>query len=245
MSFEEVVTEQILADDSCGRKQDSSEGLLSEQDDIYEDISQEVEEVSESNLQLCLSAKVSALLFVSPRALSVAQIAEAAQANIEEVKNALNKLSTIYKEEVHGFFLLETAGTWQLRTSASAAKTIQRLVPSRARRLTKAAAETLAVIAYKQPVQRAEVEAIRGVDALPTLKTLLDARLIRIVGRADSAGHPALYGTTEQFLHKFGLRDLSQLPTIRELKEFDEEPGEVSLVVDNNRSEMIQDLISG
>ena len=89
------------------------------------------------------------------------------------------------------------------------------------------ALETLAVIAYRQPIVRSDMEKIRGVDVTPTLKTLLDRRLIRIVGHQETVGQPALYGTTDDFLKVFGLSSLSQLPTLRDLKELDSDPGEI------------------
>jgi segregation and condensation protein B len=180
----------------------------------------------EGNGVLSLSAILCAVLFVSPKPLSTQALADAAKASIADVEEAIAQIRGLFDGQVHGFCLMEIAGAWQLRTNPAAARYIQRLIPPRAKRLSRAAAETLAVIAYKQPVQRAEIEAIRGVDALPTLKTLLDAKLVRIVGRADSAGHPALYGTTTAFLEKFGLRDLAELPTVRELEQLASEPGE-------------------
>lgn len=117
-------------------------------------------------------------------------------------------------------------GSYQYRSLPSLKPTIQKMVTAKMKRLSKAAAETLAVVAYKQPVTRAEIEAIRGVDALPTLRTLLDGILIRIIGREDTPGSPALYGTTDKFLERFGLADLSELPTIREVTELMDEPSE-------------------
>ncbi|MFN8389198.1 MAG: SMC-Scp complex subunit ScpB [Bdellovibrionota bacterium] len=175
---------------------------------------------------LPLSAQLGSLLFVSPKPLTVETLAELTREQPEAVEIELERLKESFTEELHGFVLQEIAGAWQLRTVPGAARVVQRLIPPRARRLSRAAAETLAVIAYKQPVQRAEIEAIRGVDALPTLRTLIDARLIRIVGRESSPGQPALYGTTNVFLEKFGLRDLSELPTVREILELAKEPGE-------------------
>ena len=175
---------------------------------------------------LPLQAQVSSLLFVSPRPLDAETLAELTRHDTAEVEAALQSLKALYQEEVHGFILLETGGAWQLRTGPDSARVVQRMIPARSRRLSRAAAETLAVVAYKQPVQRAEIEAIRGVDALPTLRTLVEARLIRIVGRESTPGHPALYGTTNTFLEKFGLGDLSDLPTVREIVELAEDPGE-------------------
>ena len=186
------------------------------------------EQELDTEVRIPLPARITALLFVSSRPLSVEALAAAANVKPSTIERTLPKVAALYSDEINGFSLHEVAGGWQFRTSPGAAAAIQRLIPRGARRLSRAAAETLAVIAYKQPVQRAEIEAIRGVDALPTLKTLLDARLIRIVGRENAAGKPALYGTTKTFLEKFGLNDLSELPSPREIAELLEDPGEPS-----------------
>lgn len=175
-----------------------------------------------------LTAKLSSLLFVSTRPLSAQALSKAARCSEDAVLEALEAVAKNFSDEIHGFSLCEVGGNWEFRSAPEAKNAIHRLIPPKARRLSKAAAESLAVVAYKQPVQRAEIEAIRGVDALPTIKTLLDARLIRIVGRESSPGHPALYGTTQTFLEKFGLQDLSQLPTPAELEALLEDPGEPS-----------------
>jgi len=189
----------------------------------------EVEDSTENRADPELVAQLGALLFVSTRPLDVETLADLTQSSSEDVEAALADLSKKLDEQALGFGLFEVGGSWQLRTGPQNATVVQRLIPPRARRLSRAAAETLAVVAYKQPVQRSEIEAIRGVDALPTLRTLLDARLIRIVGREASPGQPALYGTTTTFLEKFGLNDLADLPAVRELVELAEEPGEAEI----------------
>jgi segregation and condensation protein B len=230
---DDVIDEQVEATEA-EQLDESLDSIVVSDDEIEgEDESDPLEatetESSESGYKrLSLSARISALLFVSTKPLSSSQLSTHVKASIERVEEALLEISTMYSEEVNGFALVEIAGGWQLRTSPHVATTIHRLIPPRARRLSRAAAESLAVVAYKQPVQRAEIEAIRGVDALPTIKTLLDAKLIRIVGRDAAAGNPALYGTTQTFLEKFGMRDLSELPTPRELFELSQEPGEAS-----------------
>jgi len=199
-----------------------------------QDLSFECDDASDgSSLELVetknfpLSAKISSLLFVSTRPLSLQALTKAARCSEDAALTALETVKSNFNEEVHGIELQEIAGNWEFRTASAAKNAIHRMIPPKARKLSRAAAETLAVVAYKQPVQRAEIEAIRGVDALPTLKTLLDARLIRIVGRESSPGHPALYGTTQMFLEKFGLQDLSELPTPAEIESLLDEPGEV------------------
>lgn len=194
-------------------------------DTDFGDDSQELEIAA--GKRLALTTRISSLLFVATKPLTVEQLSQSCGARAERVEKALEDVASLFDEQVHGFSLKQAAGCWQFRTIPAAATYIHRLIPKTARRLSRAAAETLAVIAYKQPVQRAEIEAIRGVDALPTLKTLIDAKLIRIVGREQSAGHPALYGTTKTFLEKFGLSDLSELPSSKELSQFFEEPGDV------------------
>lgn len=199
-------------------------------------ISQEQEEEIQDQ-ELSLQAKLGSILFVSTKPITSEVLAKACSSTIEEVEQCLETLSEHLTDELNGFSLHLVGGSWQLRTALSAKKTINRLIPAKSRKLSRAAAETLAVVAYRQPVQRGEIEAIRGVDALQTLKTLLDAKLIRIVGREQSPGHPALYGTTEFFLEKFGLSDLSQLPTVKELEELDQEPEEYNPQVDSELEE--------
>lgn len=173
-----------------------------------------------------LPALVCAIIFSCPKPVSLAQLEEACSHSSEEVEEALNEVRRMFSDDVHGFSLYEVNGGYQFRTTSRAAKAITKVLPPKLKRLSRAAAETLAVIAYKQPVQRAEIEAIRGVDALPTLRTLLDAKLVRIVGHEDTVGQPALYGTTTLFLERFGLNDLSDLPSVREIEQLMADPGE-------------------
>lgn len=175
-----------------------------------------------------LISSLSALLFVSTRPLTLNALCRASRASKEEVLEALDKLSAGFEEQQLGITLVEAAGAYQLRSAPKLAPIVKRLIRQRERRLSRAAAETLAVVAYKQPVGRAEIEAIRGVDALPTLKTLLEARLIRIVGRDSSVGHPALFGTTDKFLERFGLSDLSDLMSMKEVEQLMRDPGEAA-----------------
>ena len=114
----------------------------------------------------------------------------------------------------------------QLRTKALYASYVRQLMAVKPRRLSQAALETLAVIAYQQPVVKSEIDKVRGVDVAPTVKTLLERNLVKILGYQASVGQPALYGTTEEFLHVFGLPALSALPAMRDLKALVKEPGE-------------------
>ena len=178
---------------------------------------------------LNLVATVGSLLFISPKPLKLDALSEITQKSTDDLQIAVDALARLFDDHTHGFSLHKVNGGFQFRTAPEALPVIKKLKPNRGRRLSRAAAETLAVIAYKQPVQRAEIESIRGVDALPTLKTLLDAKLIRIIGREDSVGSPVLYGTTSEFLEVFGLSDLSELPSAQEINNLADEPGEVVL----------------
>ncbi len=179
-----------------------------------------------NSIETTLAKEVSAILFVSTKPVPLEKLTELFKNNSEdEISSALSEVKTKIDEMDLGFELLTIGDSYQLRSRPELASTIQKLITPKMKRLSKAAAETLAVVAYKQPVSKAEIEAIRGVDALPTIKTLLDAKLIRVIGREDTPGSPALYGTTPYFLEKFGLTDLSHLPTVREITELDSEVG--------------------
>jgi segregation and condensation protein B len=134
-----------------------------------------------------------------------------------DVVRALAALAEEYATDERGFRLQQVGGGYQLRTAPANAEFVKASLALRPVRLTRASLETLAVIAYRQPVTRAEIEAIRGVDADAVLATLLERRLVRVLGRKDVVGRPLLYGTTAEFLETFGLKDLASLPTLEEL----------------------------
>lgn len=117
-----------------------------------------------------------------------------------------------------GIELVEAAGGWRLRTAPDLGPLVRRLWPDRATRMSKAALEALAIIAYRQPCTRAEVEEVRGVDSGGVVRALLERKMLRIVGRKDEPGRPLLYGTTPEFLETFSLPDLRALPTLRDLE---------------------------
>jgi segregation and condensation protein B len=134
-----------------------------------------------------------------------------------DIVRTLAELADEYARDERGFRLEQIAGGYQLRTSRANADFVKALLAQRPVRLTRASLETLAVIAYRQPVTRPEIEAIRGVDIDAVLTTLLERRLVRVLGRKDVIGRPLLYGTTAEFLETFGLKDLASLPTLEEL----------------------------
>lgn len=166
---------------------------------------------------------VESVLFVAPHPLTVEQIFEATGVEREKVMGALQSLQGERREGVSGIVLHEVAGAWQLRTAPESAEYVRRFLKVKPQRLTRAAVETLALIAYRQPVTRPEIEDVRGVDSGAVLKALLDRRLIKIVGKKEEVGRPMLYGTTREFLEFFALKDLASLPTLREFQELTEE----------------------
>jgi segregation and condensation protein B len=141
----------------------------------------------------------------------------------ESLALALAVLAERYREGVSGLVLTEVAGAWQLRTAVASAAYVRRLLRVRPQRLTKAALETLALVAYRQPVTRGEVEDVRGVDCGAVIKALLERKLLKILGKKEELGRPLLYGTTREFQEFFGLKSLEQLPTLREFHELSEE----------------------
>lgn len=162
---------------------------------------------------LSLTASVEGLLFVADAPVSVGRLAEALQVTPSQVERALAELETGYP--VRGLRLQRAGTRVQLVTAPEAAPCVERFLGLEARRaLSRAALETLAIIAYRQPITRPEIEVIRGVGSDSVIRTLLSAGLIEEVGRAPSVGRPILYGTTFEFLQHFGLRSLDELPPL-------------------------------
>ena len=167
------------------------------------------------------------VLFVAPQPLSVDQLFEATGLDREKIVKALGELQGERREGLAGVVLHEVAGGWQFRTAPESADFVKRFLKVKPQRLTRAALETLAICAYRQPVTRPEIEDIRGVDSGAVLKALLERRLIKIVGKKEEVGRPILYGTTREFLEFFALKDLGSLPTLREFQELTEESREI------------------
>ncbi len=168
-----------------------------------------------TNLQPALEA----LLFSSDQPLPLSLLAESLEAPADEVAASLQALGESYAAREAGVELREIAGGWMLVTTPAQSEWVARMLRGKKRmRLSRAALETMAIIAYKQPVTKSEVEAIRGVDSSAVLATLLERSLVTIRGRSKVVGRPLLYGTTQEFLDYFGLRDLAELPRPEELR---------------------------
>ena len=171
-----------------------------------------------------LQAILEALLFVSAEPLPLPRLVAAmGQVSKGEVEEALHHLGRALDQEGRGVRLVAVAGGYRLVTKQDYAPWVKRLDKAKtAAKLSRSALESLAIIAYKQPLVRGEIEEIRGVEASGVLRTLLERKLVRIVGRKEVPGRPIMYGTTKFFLEHFGLSDLSQLPPLREFKELGE-----------------------
>jgi segregation and condensation protein B len=161
---------------------------------------------------------VESVLFAAASPVSLRKLVEILDGpTAKEVQAALVRLREQYGPGRRGIQLHEVAGGYQLRTARENAEWVRAVFRDKPARLGRAALETLAIIAYKQPVTRAEIEAIRGVDVDGVVTTLLSRRLIKIAGRKEAVGRPLLYGTTPEFLEAFGLKDLTELPSLKEL----------------------------
>jgi segregation and condensation protein B len=181
-----------------------------------------------------LNRGIEALLFSAHKPLSTKEIVDVLRnagaedefalndfANVKpaEVAAAIEQLKIEYIQNEHGFQLVEKAEGWQLTTDPKYARWVRGLFPApKPARLTSPALETLAIIAYRQPITRADVEAVRGVTIDSVLQTLMERGLVKISGRAEIPGRPLLYETTEFFLGHFGLRNLDELPNVEELR---------------------------
>ncbi len=168
---------------------------------------------------------VESLLFIHPHPLSLDNIMKIIGDEVGKkvIREVLGELVAEYSEMRRSFHLVEVAEGYQFRTKAEYASWIRSLRKVRPIKLTQAALETLAIVVYRQPIVRSEIEQIRGVDSGWVLHSLLEKGLIKILGRKEVPGRPLVYGSTKRFLEVFGLRDLKGLPTLQEMEPSKEE----------------------
>ncbi len=160
------------------------------------------------------------LLFISVEPLTFDTLKDLLELNKTELERIVKELVSEYHLKNSGVLVVEVAGGVQMVTNPASAPWIKKfLATALPARLSRQSLETLAIVAYKQPIIKAEIEAIRGVNSDGVLRTLLERRLIKIIGRKEAPGRPLLYGTTKEFLQYFGLKDLSELPTLKEFQD--------------------------
>src|SRR6266446_9061922 len=185
------------------------------------DVSHFAEERSAENADTQLKAILEALVYITDEPLSAQQMAAALERPIDVVQRLLNQLVEEFAKPEHGLSIREVAGGYKMATKAEHHEAVRAFVKKLTPplKLSLPALETLAVIAYKHPVATPEIMDIRGVQGASVLKTLLDRKLIAEAGRKKVVGQPILYKTTKEFLVQFGLKDLSELPTLKEFEE--------------------------
>lgn len=159
-------------------------------------------------------AAIECLLFVAGEPVPTSEIARALVIDEITAEGAIRSLQITLTERRSGLQMLHIAGGWQLATRPEHSEVVARLLTRTSTKLTRASMETLAIIAYRQPITAPEIEAVRGVSVAGVLKTLLERRLIREAGRKQALGRPMTYETTPDFLHYFGITDLTQLPAL-------------------------------
>jgi segregation and condensation protein B len=173
-----------------------------------------------------LKQLVEALVFASDKPITVLRLRQLTRvSDVRRLEQALAEIAEDYQNR--GLILQQVSGGYQFRTRPQFSAWVQQLIAGRPVRLSRAQLETLAIIAYRQPITRPEIDEIRGVDSSGTLKVLIERSLIRILGKKEEVGRPMLYGTTKEFLDFFSLGDLRELPTLREYFELTDESRQV------------------
>lgn len=203
----EEVNEAVVPTDASSIDNSDASGILDEasQSEASDDVGR-------------LALIIESVLFAAATPVALRKLVDILEGpTSKEVQAALARLKEIYAPGQRGIQLLEVAGGYQFRTARENAEWVRAVFRDKPARLGRAALETLAIIAYKQPVTRAEIEAIRGVDVDGVVSTLMARRLIKIAGRKEAVGRPLLYSTTPEFLETFGLKDLKELPSLKEL----------------------------
>ena len=193
------------------------EPIIAEEQETEE--SSNIEEPSTDELELTTESVTEAVLFASDEPLSVNRLADIVGTTVKQIRGHVKDLNDKYQANANAFRIEQIAGGYQMLTLGPYNHWLKKLLRARSdSKLSPAALETLAIIAYKQPVIRADIEVIRGVAAGEMIRNLMYKGLVRIVGRAEVLGRPMLYGTTKKFLEVFGLNTLKDLPKIEELK---------------------------
>ncbi len=169
------------------------------------------------------------LLFAAGEPVTVARLAAALDdVPRAAIQRALNEMAAEFAAQHRGVVIEEVAGGYQMRPPREHSSYVRKLLAARPPRLSRPLLETLAIVAYRQPITRPEIEQLRGVDSGAVLETLLERRLVKIAGRKEAPGRPMLYATTDEFLEVFGLKDLASLPDLKEFREIEETVGQMT-----------------
>jgi segregation and condensation protein B len=211
---------------------DEEESIEATEEDAGEEVIRlSNDEDSLSEEELCERRQIlEALILTAEEPISAQKLSKILPESSQSLVNQLvAELNVSYSERSAAFEIARVAGGYQLRTLSAMAPYLIKLKEARPLRLSRAALETLAIVAYRQPVTRAEIEQIRGVDAGAVLRTMMDRRLVRIAGHRDVPGRPIIYATTKRFLEIFSMHNLKDLPSLRDLKEIAGEQEELEL----------------
>jgi len=201
------------------QSQEDEESAAPDEEDSEERSDEETEQI-----EVTTETVVEAVLFASDEPLNAKRLSNIVETGVSQVRKDVANLNEKYKENNHSFRIEEIAGGYQMMTLADYNSWLKKLFRNRSdTRLSPAALETLAIVAYKQPIIRADIEAIRGVAVGEMLRSLMYKGLVKIVGRAEVIGRPMLYGTTRRFLEVFGLNTLKDLPESEDLKKPDQQ----------------------
>ena len=225
-----IEEEPTIAEEPAGTKEQEAEEpanikelaieeepIIAEETEIEE--SSNIEEPSTEELELTTESVTEAVLFASDEPLSANRLADIVGITVKQIRDHVKDLNDKYQTNANAFRIEQIAGGYQMMTLGPFNHWLKKLLRARSdSKLSPAALETLAIIAYKQPVIRADIEAIRGVAAGEMIRNLMYKGLVKIVGRAEVLGRPMLYGTTKKFLEVFALNTLKDLPKIEELK---------------------------
>jgi segregation and condensation protein B len=215
---EEPVGAEIVAETEAEAIEVAEAVAEAEHEAEEQEIAEEIRELEPAQFK----ALIEALVFASDKPVTVVRLKQLTRTKeTAKIEAALAELQADYAGR--GIALQAISGGYMFRTQSAYSSWVQQLIAGRPVRLSRAQLETLAIIAYRQPITRPEIDDIRGVDSGGTLHILLERQLIRILGKKEEAGRPLLYGTTKEFLDFFSLSDLRELPTLREYSELSEE----------------------
>jgi segregation and condensation protein B len=221
---EQPIDEQVLDEEALDEEAFGGEVAEEETEITNTEAVSDIEEQSDvpeidSDIEITVESVVEAVLFASDEPLTAERLANIVETSVKQIRQHIQNLNEKYKANANAFTIEQIAGGYQMLTLSPYNNWLRKLLRTRSdSKLSAAALETLAIISYKQPVIRADIEAIRGVAAGDMIRSLMYKGLVKIVGRAEVLGRPMLYGTTKKFLEIFGLNSLKDLPKIEELR---------------------------